>query len=216
MCIIDYFFGKVVSERSNSFLFNKNFVADGAMLAFCKSGFGTCGSNRRVNFFRVAFCGKFDAFKFVFAINVGEIFTAECAMEICDITGIHAIRIFFLHCFYEVDIGIFVNQHFFGCGAFCARMSSRACIRAIGWCCDFCFAPAVTRSVCGHRRSRKLCAANRAVYDFVIAARFGAGRRDFVFLDGIVGSVSRELGIIRRVRISALASVGSRAVLNAC
>ncbi len=53
MCIIDYFFGEVMSECSNSFLCNKNFAADGAMFTFSKTSFGARGSNCRVDFFNM-------------------------------------------------------------------------------------------------------------------------------------------------------------------
>ena len=56
----------VVSECGNNFLLNKNCFADGAMFALGKSGFGACGFNCRIGFFRMTRCGDFTSFNVAF------------------------------------------------------------------------------------------------------------------------------------------------------
>ena len=73
---------KFVSGCGNNFLLDKYFTADGAMLAFGKTGFGAGRSNRFVNNFGVTGCGN----DFLF----NEDFTADGAMFAFGKTGFGA------------------------------------------------------------------------------------------------------------------------------
>ena len=75
---------KFVSGCGNNFLLDKYFTADGAMLAFGKTGFGAGRSNRFVNNFGVTGCGN----DFLF----NEDFTADRAMLAFGKTGFGAGR----------------------------------------------------------------------------------------------------------------------------